>query len=741
MAKKKKRSNKTKKQDVQVARSPFWAYSAAVILFLLAFFVLLGGFNSGGVLPVNLFHGAYWLLGWAAYFLPIFLIYYGIYKFKTEDHRVPLANLISTLIAIIFIAGAFYVSFVSKNQFNNYIGGHGGHVGSLIGGIFLSILDKIPALILFIIVSLLAIFFAFGISPSVFVSLFNYLKAKKEDESELAKLKQKASETGFKLNEGVPVEHHGDDSVVTSKPSSTRLSSFKNSAKGLSASEDHVALTTASDPDWKFPSISLLNQKQDKADAGDVNANARSIQDTFSNFKINVEMEGANIGPRVTQYTLRPPSDVKLTKITALENNLALNLAAHSIRMEAPIPGKRAVGIEVPNVKPATVRLSSILTSKEWSDIDKPLAFAIGKDISGKPIIADLGSMPHLLIAGQTGSGKSVMINTLLTSLLYRNSPSNMKLILVDPKQVEMGGYNDIPHLLAPVINEPEKCISALKWAVAEMDRRLKTMAEVNKRNIMEYNASNDLQGMPYIVIVIDELADLMMMAARDVESLIVRLAQKARAAGIHLVLATQRPSVNVITGLIKANIPARIAFTVASQIDSRTIIDQVGAEKLLGQGDMLLTTSEMPKPKRIQAAFIDNSETNRVTDYIRSQRPPEYDDEVVSQPVSIGGSKGAIDMGSSDADDNLWKDAVKVVIDNKKASTSLLQRRLRIGYGRAARLIETMEEQGIISSAQGSRPREVLVNSVDEVFGGLGSDGTDFSNEVSDDEFGNENY
>lgn len=739
MAKKKKRTNKVKKQETNSTRSPFWAYSAAVVLFLLAFFVLLGGFNSGGVLPINLFHGAYWLLGWGAYFLPIFLVYYGIYKFKTEDHRVPLANLISTLIAIIFISGIFYVSVVTKNQFNNYIGGHGGQIGSLIGGIFLSILDKVPALILFIIVSLLSIFFAFGISPSVFISLFNYLKRKKEDENELAKLKQKASETGFKLNEGVPVEHHEEES--SSKSPSTRLSSFKNTAKGLSASEDHMALTTTSDPDWKFPSISLLNQKQDKADAGDVNANARSIQDTFSNFKINVEMEGANIGPRVTQYTLKPPSDVKLTKITALENNLALNLAAHSIRMEAPIPGKRAVGIEVPNVKPATVRLSSILTSKEWSEIDKPLAFAIGKDISGKPIIADLGSMPHLLIAGQTGSGKSVMINTLLTSLLYRNSPSDMKLILVDPKQVEMGAYNDIPHLLAPVINEPEKCISALKWAVAEMDRRLKTMAEVNKRNIMEYNASNDLQGMPYIVIVIDELADLMMMAARDVESLIVRLAQKARAAGIHLVLATQRPSVNVITGLIKANIPARIAFTVASQIDSRTIIDQIGAEKLLGQGDMLLTTSEMPKPKRIQAAFIDNPETNKVTDYIRSQRPPEYDDEVVSQPVSIGGSKGVSEIGSSDADDNLWKDAVKVVVDNKKASTSLLQRRLRIGYGRAARLIETMEEQGIISSAQGSRPREVLVNSIDEVFGGVGNDGADFSNESSEDEFNDENF
>jgi S-DNA-T family DNA segregation ATPase FtsK/SpoIIIE len=499
---------------------------------------------------------------------------------------------------------------------------------------------------------------------------------------------------------------------------------LKNTAQKLTASELHEALTTTSDPDWQFPPLSLLNQKQDKADAGDVNANAQIIHDTFANFKIEVDMEGANIGPRVTQYTLKPPADVKLTKITALENNLALDLAAHSIRMEAPIPGKRAVGIEVPNVRPATVRISSLLTTPDWTDLNSPLGFVIGKDIAGNPIVGDLSAMPHLLVAGQTGSGKSVMINSLLTSLLYRNSPSDLKLILIDPKQVEMGPYNDMPHLLSPVINEPEKCISALKWAVAEMERRLRTMAEVGKRNIAEYNNLKKEEGMPYIVIVIDELADLMMMAARDVEALVVRIAQKARAAGIHLVLATQRPSVDVVTGLIKANIPARIAFTVASQVDSRTIIDQIGAEKLLGRGDMLLLTSDMPKPKRVQAALIEDAETAKVTDFIRMQRPPQYDDEIISQPVQLNGKGGIVaDYGASDSDDDMWHDAVHVVLENHKASTSLLQRRLRIGYGRAARLIETMEEQGIIGAADGSRPREVLVSSMDEVFGGSGSD------------------
>jgi S-DNA-T family DNA segregation ATPase FtsK/SpoIIIE len=373
----------------------------------------------------------------------------------------------------------------------------------------------------------------------------------------------------------------------------------------------------------------------------------------------------------------------------------------------------------VPNIKGATVRLSSIFQSREWAELSSPLGFAIGKDIAGKPVVADLGKMPHILIAGQTGSGKSVMINTLLTSLLYRNSPSDLKLILVDPKQVELKPYDDIPHLLTPVITEPEKCISALKWAVAEMERRYRALADVRKRNIDEYNAIKKEEGMPFIVIVIDELADLMMMASRDVESLIVRIAQKSRAVGIHLVIATQRPSVDVITGLIKANIPARISFTTASQVDSRTIIDGVGAEKLLGQGDMLLLTSDMAKPKRIQGAYIDESETSKVTDFVRMQRPPQYDQEIISQPVQINGKGGmSNDYGSSnDVNDEMWRDAVHVVLEARKASTSLLQRRLRIGYGRAARLIETMEEQGIISPADGSRPREVLVSSMDEVF------------------------
>ncbi len=722
MAKKKKTVKKGKKAAAKTAsadHSLFFAQAGAVLLILLAVLLLLGGFGTGGPLPVNLFHWTYLALGWAAYIMPVALAYWGVYKFKAEDGRIPLPNLFGMLAVLLFSSGWFYTAFASKDAAGDWTGGHGGGVGQVLGNAVLTALDRLPATLIFFVLTVLSVFFAFGLNLKLLLKLKDLFSRPERDEeqSELAALKAKAAEQpGFKLNEGVPVEHH----VPGEAPAPKQSTLLKNTAQKLTATEAHSALTTASDPNWQFPSVTLLNQKQDKADAGDVNANAQAIHDTFQNFNINVEMEGANIGPRVTQYTLKPPAGTKLTKITALENNLALDLAATSIRMEAPIPGKRAVGIEVPNVKSATVRLSSILTSPQWQETPSALSFAIGKDISGTPIVADLAKMPHMLVAGQTGSGKSVMINTILTSLLYRNSPADLKLILVDPKRVELKPYDDIPHLLTPVITEPEKCISALKWATAEMERRYHALSEAGKRNIIEYNNVKQEEGMPYIVIVIDELADLMMMAARDVEALIVRIAQKARAVGIHLVLATQRPSVDVITGLIKANVPGRIAFTTQSQVDSRTIIDQIGAEKLLGSGDMLLLTSDMPKPKRVQGALIDDKETAKVMDFLRMQRPPQYDDEVVSQPVQLNGKGGIVaDAGGQDLDDDMWRDAVKVVIENRKASTSLLQRRLRIGYGRAARLIETMEEQGIIGQADGSRPREVLVTSVDEVFGG----------------------
>ncbi len=715
MAKKRKNGRKKptaaakKKEEKKAPSAGFWPGVGAVALIIAGIILGFGIFISAPI-PHDFWHGAWWSLGVAAYIAPIALIYLGALKFVTEEQKIPLAKMVAVIGLLIFFASCMHTSFAHHDMDPAmWVGGHGGQVGKAIGDPVATAMGQFLASLVFFVLTLFSLFFVFAINPRALMKSSEMFKRepKEEGEEDLEDLKKKMS-PGFELTEGVPVEH---------SPAPARMASMRNTAQKLAPTEDHAALTAASDPDWQFPALELLSQKQDKADPGNVTGNAETIKETFGNFNIDVDLEGATVGPRVTQYTIKPPTGVKLTKLTALEDNLKLDLAAHSIRMEAPIPGKRAVGVEVPNLKSSMVTIRSLLASPEWSESKSPLTFAVGKDIVGNPVVGNLDSMPHLLIAGQTGSGKSVMINSLLTSLLYRNSPSDMKLILVDPKQVEMTLYKDIPHLLAPVINEPEKCISALKWAIAEMERRLRAFAEVGKRNIGEYNDVKKEEGMPYIVIVIDELADLMMMAARDVEALVVRLAAKARAAGIHLVIATQRPSVDVITGLIKANVPARIAFTTVSQVDSRTIIDQVGAEKLLGSGDLLFSIPEYPKPKRVQGAFISNSETTKVCEFLRGQRGPQYDDEVVSQPVQLSGRGSVVAQIEGDDNDDMWKDAVGVVVDSRKASTSLLQRKLRIGYGRASRLMDMMEERGIIGPADGAKPRQVLVNSADEVF------------------------
>lgn len=733
MPKKKKRTTKRKssprkKQVEQVDREPnmFLRQVGAVTLILLALLILLGGFMTNeDLLQRKIFEVVYFVFGWVAYLVPVALVYWGVHKFKSENYDLEFSKLLSMTSLLIVLSALLQTLFASQNALDEWVGGKGGWLGTVFGGVMLTALDKIPATLLLIPLLFIVVSWTFSIPLRVYLTPFQ--RSNRDKDTDLNELKNSAEGHEFKLNEGVPVER-----------GSARRSTMKNSVAKLSAEENHEALTEARDPNWQFPETDLLIKKQDKADAGDVNANAEIIHDTFENFNIDVDMDGANVGPRVTQFTLKPPSGTKLSKISALDRELSLSLAAQSIRIEAPIPGKRLVGIEVPNLKSATVRIAGILDDKSWKNNPEPLSFAVGRDIGGAPIVASLDKMPHILIAGQTGSGKSVMINTLLTSLLYKNSPSDLKLILVDPKQVELTPYNDIPHLLTPVITEPEKCISALKWAVSEMERRLRTFSEHNKRDITGYNSLKDEDAMPYIVIVIDELADLMMMAARDVEALVVRIAQKARAAGIHLVLATQRPSVDVITGLIKANVPARIAFTVASQVDSRTIIDGVGAEKLLGMGDMLFYTSNMPKPIRVQGAFISDAETSKVNDFLRMQRPPQYDDEVVSQPVHLNGKGGVVydNEVSGNSEDDKFEDAVRVVLDNRKASTSLLQRRLQIGYGRASRLMDEMEEQGIISAADGSKPRDVLVTSMADVFGG----GDTEEDEMYDENFPDEN-
>ena len=735
-----KKRKSTRKKSVSTAPkhdvpSGFWAQVGAVLLVVLSLLLVVAWFGVGGPVLEWLHKATLSMLGYAMYGLPILLIYIAVEIFRAENNRLPLAMKLAAILEVVWLSGLFGLLKTPTRP------NAGGFIGDTANRAMSAMVDPGIAALIYVVLIIITALFITQTSP--FMVIKKIAEALKRDHSEednnAAVMKKAAREdaasakssSDIKLNAGVPTV----DPVTPKDKKASPLSSLRGSVARDKAAEEQAALVAAHDPNWQAPSLDLLEKKQSPADAGDIRQNAQIIHDTLAEFNIDVEMEDANIGPKVTQYTLRPPSGVKLTRITALETNIALNLAAQSLRIEAPIPGQKAVGIEVPNRRAADVRLYGVLDSKQWKNAREPLSFAIGKDISGEAVVGELNKMPHMLIAGQTGSGKSVMINTLLTSLLYRNSPSDMKLILVDPKQVEMAPYEDIPHLLTPVITEPEKTISALKWAVNEMERRYKLLAAEKIRDIKGYNqrlatrakkipvadADGNIQqhedgAMPYIVIVIDELADLMMVAARDVEALIVRLAQKARAVGIHLVLATQRPSVDVITGLIKANVPARIGFTVASQVDSRTILDQIGAEKLLGQGDMLLYTPSMSKPKRIQGAWVTDDEVNKITDHLRMQSAPQYNDEVVAQPVQLNGKGGlAVDF-SGNGEDEAFMDAVRVVIEGGKASTSYLQRRLRIGYGKAARLIEEMEERGIVGPANGSKARDVLVSSVDEL-------------------------
>jgi DNA segregation ATPase FtsK/SpoIIIE, S-DNA-T family len=475
---------------------------------------------------------------------------------------------------------------------------------------------------------------------------------------------------------------------------------------------------------WKYPSLDLLGEPElGKAERGDIRGNAATIEKTLESFGIDAKVVEVNLGPAVTQYALEVSLGTKLSKITGLERDLALALAAPTgtIRIEAPIPGRSLVGIELPNRAAEFVSLRKMLESEEMVSQKSKLAVSLGLDVSGRPIIADIARMPHVLIAGQTGSGKSVCINAFLASLLFRAAPTEVKLILVDPKRVELTGYNGIPHLLTPVIVDPDKVISALRWILAEMDRRYKLFAEAGARNIDGYNEMSGFQALPYILLFIDELADIMLFSPVEVEDAVTRIAQMSRATGIHMVLATQRPSVDVITGLIKANIPSRIAFAVASQVDSRVILDTQGAEKLLGKGDMLYLPPEQAKPIRIQGAFVNDNEIKALTSFIKNQGiPTQYTDEVTTMAkagtVTIAGINGSID--------ELFKEAVKVVCQYDKASSSLLQRRLSIGYARAARIMDQLEASGVVSPSEGgSKAREVLVQNAEEFLASFGNE------------------
>tara|TARA_Y100000310_G_scaffold226679_1_gene228844 strand:+ start:11428 stop:13728 length:2301 start_codon:yes stop_codon:yes gene_type:complete len=698
-------------------------FLVGAVLSILSFFDLAGPFGEQGKSAL-LFS-----FGWGAYLFPILLIALSMLLLKGVKYQFNRWQLIGAILFFLAILGVLH----HAPGFSDAItaareGSGGGYTGYAILYPFNQFAGYWGAWVFLIGIG------AVGVLLSLSSVLFNRDKDQ-EDESPYDDASEEIDDTEenpsmfdrilekFRIwrysksyNEEESDEYEGMEDGSEKVKEDETLDEGEESAQepviSSEASEGEPVVTKKSRKKVKIP-LDLLESSSEKPTASDVDATKEKIEKTFATFGIAAEMDEVNVGPTVTQYTFKPPVGIKLSRITSLSNELALALAAHPLRMEAPIPGKSLVGIEIPNQATATVKLKDIMLSSGFKKRNSNLAICLGKDVSGKSHVSDLSKMPHLLIAGSTGSGKSVAINTIIISLLYQNSPDDLKLVLVDPKKVELSGYNDVPYLLTPVITDVKKTINSLKWVVGEMERRYQLLSNRGKRNIDAYNSANKKETIPHIVFMIDELADLMAVAANEVEAAIVRLAQMARAVGIHLVLATQRPSVNVLTGLIKANIPSRIAFAVPSQIDSRTILDSAGAEKLLGRGDMLFTASDANKPRRLQGAFLGDEEIERVVNFLKEEQgEAEYHDEVTEQQggaTILGGASG------SNQDDDLYDEAKEQIMAAGKASASLLQRRLRIGYARAARLLDLLEGEGIIGPADGAKPREILVSDQDE--------------------------
>ena len=684
---------------------------AVVFLFAGALIVGLAFFGLAGVLGEALRRGLTLALGWVAYAVAPVLLAFG-YTLLQPNRRFRWSHTIGFLLLASGLAGLVHSGLPEARWWTAVaLEQGGGYLGVLTLAPLTYVFGRWGAIVLLTALTASGILVMFETSlHGLLASMRSFLSSIKLPALPLPTLSAKPAPR--------PPESVQDPTSAPSFFRSRVVSTFASPAPMGKPEQGKLLEVKPAKVRRVAVPLDLLDQRRGTATSGDIGACQEKIRRTLENFGIPVEMGSVNVGPTVTQYTLKPAEGVKLASITALSNDLALALAAHPIRIEAPIPGQSLVGIEVPNQAVATVGLRELLESPEFKARTSNLTVALGKDVAGTTWVADIGRMPHLLVAGSTGSGKSVCINNIILSLLYTNSPDELKFIIVDPKRVELAAYNDLPHLLTPVITEISKTINALKWVVGEMERRYQVLATAGKRNIQAYNQTVE-EPIPYLMVVVDEFAGLMVVAAADVETAIIRLAQMSRAVGIHLILATQRPSVNVITGLIKANITSRIAFAVASGTDSRTILDTSGAEKLLGRGDGLYLSAELSKPKRLQGALVTDVEIERVTTYLKAQGRPDYNREVVAKPARNGG-QGA---GSGDeGDDDLLAEARVVVIRAQKASASFLQRRLRVGYARAARLLDLLEERGVIGPGEGAKPREVMVRREDlgEDWGGF---------------------
>lgn len=696
----KKKSRRTDKRAYKLKLKPQTISSIAQVVFFALAGLIIVSFSRSGLILVKFNDLMMAIFGWATIFLPFIFLSFA---FLMSKIKLPLAQpnvIIGSILVFLSLAGL----------------GKSGNLGMAFWDGVSTLVTPFGAVIIFfgIILTGLIILFntsfdqVFKVLGGIFSSSSVYIFGQKSAGGGRI-LPRKDFKISGSTASSAPIINAPKPIEVSGKPKEALEEKLISNVKG-----DDVV--------WKYPPLDLLSGEQiGKVDRGDINGNADIIEKTLESFGITANIVEVNLGPAVTQYAIQVALGTKLSKITALERDLALALSAPTgaIRIEAPIPGRNLVGIELPNKSPEFVPIKRILESDEMMMKKSKLAVTLGLDVSGKPIIADIGKMPHVLIAGQTGSGKSVCVNTFLASILFRASPSEVKFIMVDPKRVELTGYNDIPHLLSPVIVEADKVLSALRWLTREMDRRYELFAQAGARNIDTYNEMSGFQALPYIVLLIDELADVMLLSPVEVEDAITRIAQMSRAVGIHMVLATQRPSVNVITGLIKANIPTRIAFAVSSQIDSRVIMDTQGAEKLLGKGDMLFLPPDQAKPARIQGAFVNDEEIKKLVNFIKNQGVPvQYTDEVTTQTKS---GKAAI-PGVSGETDNLFAEAVKAVCQYDRASTSLLQRRLSIGYARAARVIDQLQDAGVIAASDGSsKPREVLIKNAEEFLASIG--------------------
>ena len=698
----------------------------AIFALLLALFLVLSELGSGGPVGSMSFDFLSWLFGVGYTLLPISAVLLAVSMVRSFEHRFGWVHAGSVALFLISSLGLVNIAFP----------GRGGVLGEIISRPILAAADTTATVFFLLAFLVIALIIAFDINlATLFAGLRELLR--RPDEEPVLDTEKDGKIIGMRHDDQEEstaprsaAKEEPEVVVATAKERPMSISDGTNNEGG-----GFSFASAASVDDYTPPPLSLLAKNKGKPEVGDVKANANIIKRTLQNFGILVEMDEVAIGPTVTRYSMKPAEGVRLSKIVALQSNLELALAASPVRIEAPIPGKSLVGIEVPNIARTTLGMGPLLSEDEFANSDKPLMIALGRSITGQSHFADLAKMPHMLVAGTTGSGKSVTLNNFIVSLLYRCGPSKLRFIMVDPKRVELTLYNSIPHLLTPVITDAKKAILALKWLAKEMDRRYNILEAEGVRDIASYhgnvvkpavakamaskpapdgNAPKMPEAMPYIVLIIDELADIMSTYPRELEGGIVRLAQMSRAVGIHLILSTQRPSVKVITGLIKANIPARAAHQVASQIDSRTILDMGGAENLMGAGDMLFLSGEMSKPRRLQASYISEDEVKRVVAHIVKTSEGTLPNEINFDEATNGSRASdplfaSLEESGDDQDDELYAEAKKTIIEAGKASTSYLQRKLGIGYARAAKLMDILEEKGVIGAADGAKPRNVI--------------------------------